>query len=771
MQTGVNQCLSAYRSWLESHYGDYYHHLKDGVDEYLDFIDGNKRIYGDAFLKNGLLRRCSTTMLSPFSRKYKTLAENRKAVANKIPSIEDRYSMQDYFDHAFVITNRKNVLREYAGNIEELKQQTDNWYGTVPDLIKIYLEKISGESLHPGFNQKQNIHGIESASKTLTSGISSEFGLTSQSAPFSNLHEIIQAIMYYRKELNLILSEFEICQTFYSSQQSSLHSLGAKMEEVIQPFRQQNIFIYPEPLLNSLNEYEKNLQQFNVYVQIVKHNLDQFRNYYNWRNFYRGQSELNQKVITAVVECGCENWTDTFECWYLQWLLSNHEDRHLPDNEDNIHAFIESKAAFKDSQIKSILHTWRHQQNLSLQRLSQMGISPSALYNKRGSRGEKRNSIRRIIKTDFTLFTDFFPVLMVSPSVCSSILPLQEGLFDIVIFDEASQLRLEDTFAALLRGKIRLVSGDSQQMPPSSYFQGGNAVLSPPEEEGEEEPLIPEIQTINRIYNSLDLAESESLLVYAENSRYKQSYLKIHYRSQHPSLIDFSNHAFYGKNLLPMPFKKEYKCIQYVEVNGLYEDQINRDEARQVVDILLNHIKPLANGKYPSIGVATFNIYQRNLILEEITKVRQQNELHDKKFIDLGSDFFVKNLENIQGDERDVIIISTTFGRKADGSFSQHFGPIIQSKGYKLLNVLITRAKLKVFICTSIPSENIRGYTQLLQQQKNNGRAVFYAYLAYAKAVSDKNIEQVDSILKQLYDNCDAKNFDIDHDESGSESP
>jgi len=369
------------------------------------------------------------------------------------------------------------------------------------------------------------------------------------------------------------------------------------------------------------------------------------------------------------------------------------------------------------------------------------------------------------------MFTDFFPVMMVSPTVCSSILPLTEGLFDIVIFDEASQLRLEDTFPALLRGKIRLVSGDSQQMPPSSYFQGGNAILTPADEDEESESFDTMKISAAKTNNSLELADSESLLVYAENSNYKQSYLKIHYRSQHPSLINFSNHAFYGKRLLPMPCKQEYKCIQFVEVNGLYEDQVNRDEAQQVVDILLNYIKPLANGNYPSVGVATFNLYQRNLILEEIIKARQHSEANDKKFNDLGLDFFVKNLENIQGDERDIIIISTTFGRKVDGSFSQHFGPIIQPKGYKLLNVLITRAKLKVYLCSSIPLESIRGYSALLQQHKNNGRGIFYAYLAYAKAVSDKNADQVDIILKQLYDNCDAKVFDIEHDVQGSESP
>ena len=129
---------------------------------------------------------------------------------------------------------------------------------------------------------------------------------------------------------------------------------------------------------------------------------------------------------------------------------------------------------------------------------------------------------------------------------------------------------MEDTFPALLRGKIKVVSGDSQQMPPSNFFQGGSALLNPTEEDYEEEQTASEIQTSNRnANNSVELAHSESLLDYAEICGYKASLLKIHYRSHHPHLIDFSNHAFYGKRLIPMPAKQDYKPIQFIEVNGL----------------------------------------------------------------------------------------------------------------------------------------------------------------------------------------------------------
>ena len=133
----------------------------------------------------------------------------------------------------------------------------------------------------------------------------------------------------------------------------------------------------------------------------------------------------------------------------------------------------------------------------------------------------------------------------------------------------------------------------------------------------------------------------------------------------------------------------------------------------------------------------------------------EENESFREKMKGLEeSGFFIKNLENIQGDERDIIIISTTYGVKKDGKFIQSFGPINHSKGYKLLNVIITRAKEKIIVCNSIPEEVFFNYKNaLLQEGSNNRKAVFYAYLSYCKAVSEKNNAQRIQILKDLNNN------------------
>ena len=559
-----------------------------------------------------------------------------------------------------------------------------------------------------------------------------------------------------------------------------MKDVESKVSEFISYLNKENIIKegLQTPKLHKQKIHE--LENICAKIEKIISKLEDFREYFEWKKFYLESSKLEQSVISALLEIELRIWEESFVSWYFYWLLGIAETqlKTLPKDDVSIGELFETKKELKKAQISSIASNWGNRQKEALNEADKKGISPISLYNKRGSRGQSRNSLRKIISTEFELFTNFFPVVMVNPTVCSSIIPLKEGLFDIVIFDEASQLRIEDTFSSLTRGKIKIVAGDSQQMPPTNFFQGGTNFINPSEEdeETEEEDNGKSKAPNNKNFDySLDLADSESLLDYATNCNYKSQYLEIHYRSQHPYLIDFSNHAFYGKRLKPMPEKEEYIPIKYIEVNGLYEDRTNKDEAKKVVEILINEIKRLKTGKYPTVGIATFNIEQRNLILEEITKARQQYPDFDIKMGELQAipetSLFVKNLENIQGDERDLIIISTTFGKKADGKFRQSFGPILQRNGYKLLNVIVTRAKLKIIVCTSIPSEHINQYPELLKENKNNGRAIFYSYLAYAKFVSEGNDEMREKILQMLLDNCETKNVEIAHDVYGSESP
>lgn len=199
-----------------------------------------------------------------------------------------------------------------------------------------------------------------------------------------------------------------------------------------------------------------------------------------------------------------------------------------------------------------------------------------------------------------------------------------------------------------------------------------------------------------------------------------------------------------------MPPTIKEKPIWYFNIGGKYHERKNYEEALKVVSILENEILS-KDGEYPSVGIATFNLDQRNLILELIKNKRINDSRFREKIIELEKkEMFVKNLENIQGDERDIIIISTTFGKNEERKFYKKFGPILQDKGPKLLNVIFTRAKERQIIVTSFPEEEFSNYNSYLKSKGISGIGILFSYLAYSKAVSENDDNQIKDILQNL---------------------
>ncbi len=463
-----------------------------------------------------------------------------------------------------------------------------------------------------------------------------------------------------------------------------------------------------------------------------------------WHQF-KNKLTLNQKTLINSLIATRENFLDTFDAWYFNRLLSNNYIPEISDNESLPGKLSNDFDELKKENSKSALHYWQEKRIESIYRYNRQNeiFNAKQLYSK-VSRNTRKKTLRQIIKKDFDLFTDIFPVLLVNPSVCSSLFDLKENLFDVVIFDEASQLRIEDTFCALIRGKIKVISGDEWQMPPSSYFSSTDFSFDTEDYHDDDE--------LEKKDAIIDLANKESLLEYASDLNYFDTYLDIHYRSKHPDLIDFSNAAFYSNRLTPMPAFDDYKAIRYISVNGTYDNQVNILEAQQVIKILKEEIFENENGELPSVGIATFNIHQRNLIWDFINIEAKADYIFGNKIDSLfDKGLFIKNLENIQGDERDIIIISTTFGINKNGVFNERFGPLnIKSKGHRLLNVIITRAKFQLFICTSFPYEKIQQYKEHITNYGNVGRGILYSYLAYAKTIEENDYESKQFILDLL---------------------
>ncbi|MFA9392552.1 MAG: AAA domain-containing protein [Prolixibacteraceae bacterium] len=494
---------------------------------------------------------------------------------------------------------------------------------------------------------------------------------------------------------------------------------------------------------------------------------DLFAIEYNWYNFYKNLSKSNQLLLSHFYNK--KSWKNVFILNYLNGLLLTHASVDLPVNDADHLELKQSLSEIGKEQINYINEYWYAQQigATKLFNQSNSGISLENLYNKRGSKRYKRLSLRQIVRKAPDLFTSFFPIVLTTPDVCSNLFKGMNQYFDIVLFDEASQLRIEDNLPALLKGKQIVIAGDEHQMPPSNYFSKiFDGTIDDEVEMDEEEEIV--INTDNI------LLSCESLLDFATELNFEKRYLDFHYRSRHPYLIDFSNHAFYSKRLKPLPNNFEYNPISYIQVDGTFSDHTNEIEAEAVLNIIDKNIHKLSSGEYPSVGIATFNIAQRNLIISKINDRRKFERFADfnQKIIELEENgLFVKNLENIQGDERDVIILSTTYGINKDGKFAQRFGPINHKKGYKLLNVIITRAKYKVYVCSSIPESVFLGFKDHLNTEgENNRKAVFFAYLAYAKAVSKDNNDQRQAVLNALAENITERSS-IDNSNADLESP
>ncbi len=306
------------------------------------------------------------------------------------------------------------------------------------------------------------------------------------------------------------------------------------------------------------------------------------------------------------------------------------------------------------------------------------------------------------------------PCMLMSPLSVAQYLDETAELFDVVIFDEASQIPVWDAIGAIGRGRHAIIVGDPRQMPPTSFFNRAQQSEEYDETEQDMESILDECLACN--IPALDL--------------------KWHYRSKAESLIAFSNANYYEGKLTTFPAPKAQDCaVRYHYTGGVYEPgsskRINRREARALVEHVLEQLRA-ENFRYTeatSIGIVTFNAQQQNLIMELFEEARAADDALEPYFSENNPEaIFVKNLENVQGDERGVIYFSTTYGPDARGAISMNFGPLNLQGGERRLNVAITRARSALHVFTSLKPEDID-----LQRTNARGAADFRAFLDYAR--------------------------------------
>lgn len=362
-------------------------------------------------------------------------------------------------------------------------------------------------------------------------------------------------------------------------------------------------------------------------------------------------------------------------------------------------------ASIEHAQTKLAKLVWERKPNIN--QPGEMAVLRHELNKKR-----RHLPIRQLIDRAGRAIQQFKPVFMMSPMSIANFLPPGKLEFDVVIFDEASQVKAVDALGAILRGKQVIVVGDTRQMPPTDFF--GREI------EQDEDSSTGDLESILSMFKAKGCNER---------------YLRWHYRSRHESLIAVSNAEFYESKLVVFPTSGANRDATGISLDylpqALYDrgrTRTNKGEAEAVAKAVIEHA---LNTPHMSLGVAAFSVAQRDLIEIEVELLRRKHLEAEAFFARHPHEpFFVKNLENIQGDERDTIFISIGYGRNESGKIAKEFGPLNRDGGHRRLNVLITRAKMAMRIFC-----NFRGDELELDSSAKHGVRALKNLLKYAETL------------------------------------
>ncbi|MGE4571922.1 MAG: AAA domain-containing protein [Candidatus Izemoplasmatales bacterium] len=518
------------------------------------------------------------------------------------------------------------------------------------------------------------------------------------------------------------LKKRKLKKKFYLRHQNNLQYLSAKKS-------------IHKKLLKALMEdsYLRNYLQANIKkLNKMKVNYDKLSAYeIDFLNLIIHDHDLqvlhkNPKLRTYIFDAYMTGFLENFKAMNQKYLyILNDYEKHM----DKLKAFMDEKrhVARESFEMKLFSHALDFANTKRI-----MDI-------KRILESQKKPSIKAFFDMFHSELFSNVKVWLLTPEVVSSILPLDFNLFDLVIFDEASQMYVEKGIPSIYRAKKVVIAGDPKQLRPSSLGMG--RVL-------EEDPFEEDEILKNVTY------DAKSLLDLARY-RYKEALLNYHYRSQYQELIEFSNHAFYQGKLIISPNVKtpDHPPISYLYVKkGQFIKKHNLEEAKAVINLL----KKVLKDKSPeeSIGIITFNSTQRDCILNLMDEVLFKKSIHQKrlekevfrKVPEGDQSLFVKNIENVQGDERDIIIFSMAYGQDESGVIKRRFGWLNHEGGQNRLNVAITRARKKIYFVSSIYPEALK-----VDDLSGQGPKLLKDFMRYCFYISNQKQDMAQEVLLSLY--------------------
>jgi DNA polymerase III delta prime subunit/very-short-patch-repair endonuclease len=426
-----------------------------------------------------------------------------------------------------------------------------------------------------------------------------------------------------------------------------------------------------------------------------------------WAGFCRGLDEAHALGLSSFIS-GMKMGTESadqarnrYELSFYESLAAAHCRRTPALATFSRHKLENARAAFQTADRELIRVARKHLAALAAERHVPEGVSTGrvreltelALIRNEVNKVRAHCKLRQLMIRAAGAVQALKPCFMMSPISVAQYLASGYAKFDLVVMDEASQIRPADAIGAIARGSQVVIVGDPKQLPPTSFFEKSDA-----DEESTDDATIAD--------------EGQSVLDVALKAFRKVRRLRWHYRSQHESLIAFSNKHFYDDDLIVFPSSTarggELGLRHHYLADGLYAGRRNLREADEIARAIARH---LIASPTDSLGVGTFNGPQRDLIEERLEALCLRDNL-TREAVDAATKrsegLFIKNLENLQGDERDVIYISYTYGpEQPGGPVAQRFGPITGEDGWRRLNVLVTRARMRLEVFASLRSEQI----------------------------------------------------------------
>lgn len=425
------------------------------------------------------------------------------------------------------------------------------------------------------------------------------------------------------------------------------------------------------------------------------HNVSKHSNRLNawcaWRKVRHHALSLGLASLVAGVEQGAiarGRVKDVFETDYCRWWLNA-----VVDADEVLRTFVSAEHEKRiqdfrelDEQFVALTQAWvRAQLSAGLPSPAKVAHgSEWGLLRYEMQKKSRHLPLRELMTKASSAISRLTPCLLMSPLSIAQYLPAETSDFDVVIFDEASQIPVWDAIGAMARGRQVIMVGDPKQLPPTSFFDRAESDIDDADVE----------------------TELESILEECIGANLPTMKLSWHYRSRHESLIAFSNYRYYGGDLVtfPSPVTNDRAVSFHLAAAGLYErgaSRTNKPEAKALVEDLIARLKsPGFTESGQTIGVVTFNAEQQRLIEDLLDAERRKDPSIEPHFADTALEpVFVKNLESVQGDERDIMYFSITYGPGIDGTMPMTFGPMNQQGGERRLNVAITRARqeLRVF--------------------------------------------------------------------------